>query len=234
MIMSKTGGAAARRSDRAGARALAACLTAAVAWAVALVAAPSSAEAAYAKDTWVGYNEFGYVAKGRPERRASAFSSGIRKQIHRAERRSRKSADRNGAEKGSADKGVRYAALHPMPSKTDATPEAAPKPDLGAGGGIRWTASSGCLNSTLRSVVAQVAASYGPVTVNSTCRSRRHNARVGGARRSQHLTGDAVDFRVNGNVRGAIAYLRGAGRVGGFKHYGGGLFHVDTGPRRTW
>ena len=227
MIMSKTGGAVARRSDRAGARALAACLTVAVAWAVALVAAPSSAEAAYAKDTWVGYNEFGYVAKGRPERRASAFSRGIRKQIHRAERRGRKAAR-------SGNKGVRYAALHPMPSKTDAAPAAAPKPDLGAGSGIRWAASSGCLNSTLRSVVAQVAASYGPVTVNSTCRSRRHNARVGGARRSQHLTGDAVDFRVNGNVRGAIAYLRGAGRVGGFKHYGGGLFHVDTGARRTW
>jgi hypothetical protein len=28
------------------------------------------------------------------------------------------------------------------------------------------------------------------------------------------------------------AYVR--SRVGGFKHYGGGLFHIDTGPRRTW
>ena len=39
-----------------------------------------------------------------------------------------------------------------------------------------------------------------------------------------------VVTRVHGNVRSALAYLRGA--VGGLKHYGGGLFHIDTGPRR--
>lgn len=112
----------------------------------------------------------------------------------------------------------------------------APKPSLGpslSGGAVRWAASSGCLNSGLRSVVASVAATFGPVTVNSTCRSRRHNARVGGARRSYHLSGNAVDFRVRGNWRGVMAYLRGSG-VGGLKHYGGGLFHIDNGPRRSW
>ena len=113
----------------------------------------------------------------------------------------------------------------------------APKPSLGpslSGGSVRWAATSGCLNSGLRSVVASLAASYGPVTVNSTCRSRRHNARVGGARRSHHLTGNAVDFRVRGNWRGAIAYLRSSGTVGGLNHYGGGRFHIDTGARRSW
>jgi hypothetical protein len=129
---------------------------------------------------------------------------------------------------GKKSKGKRYAALNrslsdvSMPSKSI------------TGGAVRWVASSGCLNSTLRSVIYSVAANYGPVTVSSTCRSRRHNARVGGARKSQHLTGNAVDFRVHGNVRGAYAYLAGAGRIGGFKHYGGGLFHIDTGPRRSW
>jgi uncharacterized protein YcbK (DUF882 family) len=83
-------------------------------------------------------------------------------------------------------------------------------------------------------VVASVAASFGPVTVNSTCRSRRHNARVGGARRSHHLTGNAVDFRVSGNWRGVWAFLRSSGLVGGLKHYGRGLFHIDTGARRSW
>ena len=113
----------------------------------------------------------------------------------------------------------------------------APKPSLGpslSGGSVRWAATSGCLNSGLRSVVASLAASYGPVTVNSTCRSRRHNARVGGARRSHHLTGNAVDFRVRGNWRGVMAYLRSSGTVGGLKHYGGGRFHIDTGARRSW
>jgi hypothetical protein len=107
-------------------------------------------------------------------------------------------------------------------------------PSVSGGGGIRWAASSGCLNSGLRSVVASVASLFGSVNVNSTCRSRGHNRRVGGARQSHHLTGNAVDFRVRGNWRGVWAYLRSSGGVGGLKHYGGGLFHIDTGARRTW
>jgi hypothetical protein len=31
-----------------------------------------------------------------------------------------------------------------------------------------------------------------------------------------------------------MAYLRSSGMVGGLKHYGGGLFHIDTGARRSW
>ena len=111
---------------------------------------------------------------------------------------------------------------------------AAPRAErnISGGGGIRWVASSGCLNGTLRGVLAQVAARFGAVTVNSTCRSRRHNARVGGATRSMHLTGDAADFRIRGNWGAASGFIRSL--VGGFKHYGGGLFHIDTGSRRTW
>ncbi|KUO54717.1 MAG: hypothetical protein APF80_12740 [Alphaproteobacteria bacterium BRH_c36] len=103
-----------------------------------------------------------------------------------------------------------------------------------SGGGVRWVASSGCLNGTLKSVVYQVAAKFGPVTVSSTCRSKSRNARVGGARKSQHLHGNAVDFRVHSNHRAVYAYLKSHGSVGGYKHYGGGLFHIDTGARRTW
>ncbi len=101
-------------------------------------------------------------------------------------------------------------------------------------GPIRWVASSGCLADSLRSVIHQVAANFGSVTVSSTCRSRRHNARVGGAHRSYHLSGNAADFRVRGDVSGAYAFLRASASVGGLKHYGGGLFHIDTGARRTW
>jgi uncharacterized protein YcbK (DUF882 family) len=79
-----------------------------------------------------------------------------------------------------------------------------------------------------------VASMFGGVTVNSTCRSRGHNRRVGGASHSHHLTGNAVDFRVRGNWRGVWAFLRSSGGVGGMKHYGGGLFHIDTGARRSW
>lgn len=101
-------------------------------------------------------------------------------------------------------------------------------------GKVSWSASSSCLNGRLKSVVYQVAARYGSLRVNSTCRSRARNRRAGGARHSHHLTGNAVDFRVFGNVRAVASFLRSHGSVGGYKHYGGGLFHIDTGPRRTW
>lgn len=101
-------------------------------------------------------------------------------------------------------------------------------------GNISWSASASCLDSTLRNVVHQVASRFGSVRVNSTCRSHEHNRRVGGAGRSKHLSGDAVDFRVFGNVGAVASFLRSHGNVGGYKHYGGGLFHIDTGPRRSW
>ncbi|MDX2290036.1 MAG: D-Ala-D-Ala carboxypeptidase family metallohydrolase [Hyphomicrobiaceae bacterium] len=101
-----------------------------------------------------------------------------------------------------------------------------------SGGGVRWAANAGCLNGSLKAVIYQVAANYGPVTVSSTCRGKSHNRRVGGAKGSHHLTGNAVDFRVHANAGAAAAFLRSRG--GGFKHYGGGLFHIDTGPSRRW
>lgn len=100
------------------------------------------------------------------------------------------------------------------------------------GGRVIWQASSRCLAGRLRSAIHHVARNYGRVRVSSTCRSRSRNRRVGGARRSKHLTGNAADFRVYGNVRAAARYLRSV--AGGYKHYGGGRFHIDTGPRRTW
>ncbi len=123
-------------------------------------------------------------------------------------------------------KRVRVAALGPVPNIVTA-----PRPSL-SGKGISWRANSGCLASNLRAAVAYVAANFGSVTVNSTCRSKRHNRRVGGARQSYHLTGNAVDFRMRGNVRAAYAFLRGS--IGGIKHYGGGRFHIDNGPRRAF
>jgi hypothetical protein len=119
-------------------------------------------------------------------------------------------------------------------TRSDASePREKPRRSL-SGGSINWLADSGCLNGTLRSIVASLASNYGPVTINSTCRSKSHNRSVGGAPKSYHLDGDAVDFRIHSNVSAAYASLRSNGSVGGLKHYGGGLFHIDTGPRRSW
>jgi hypothetical protein len=104
-----------------------------------------------------------------------------------------------------------------------------------AAGSVRWGASPSCLDARLRTVIYQVAANYGPVKVNSTCRSRGHNAKVGGATRSKHLTGDAADFSISRKKTAVLGWLRRHPSVGGLKLYGGdGHFHIDTGPRRTW
>jgi hypothetical protein len=96
------------------------------------------------------------------------------------------------------------------------------------------TALTDCLAAPLRGVLVELAEAFGPITVRWTCRSQAVNARVGGAKRSYHLTGNAVDFNITGNSRAILAFLQAKKEVGGLKHYGGGAFHIDTGPRRTW
>lgn len=114
-------------------------------------------------------------------------------------------------------------------------PESLPETNL-TDGRISWLplASVHCLAPPLRTVLIDVVAAFGPLTVRWTCRDRKLNRRVGGARRSFHLTGDAVDFNMEGNYRTIVAFLKAHKLVGGWKHYGRGAFHVDTGPRRTW
>jgi Peptidase M15 len=163
----------------------------------------------------------------RSSRGPSAASRAVAPRTARkASRSARVAVSRPAPERARRSRGVQVASL-------GGGGYSAPKPrSLGGSGGINWIASSSCLNGTLRGIVSHVASNYGSVTVNSTCRSNERNRRVGGAPKSYHLSGDAVDFRVHGNVSGAVAYL--SGRSGGYKHMGGGLFHVDTGPTRRF
>lgn len=167
------------------------------------------------------------ASERRSQRRAAPRASvGSQDEEKPAPRRQRRQASDESQSKPKP-KPVRVASL-------GTAPVAPPKPErsLSGGGGIKWVASAGCLNGTLRGVLSQVASRFGSVTVNSTCRSKSRNAAVGGASRSMHLTGDAADFRINGNWGAASGFIRSL--VGGFKHYGGGLFHIDTGSKRTW
>jgi hypothetical protein len=38
---------------------------------------------------------------------------------------------------------------------------------------------------------------------------------------------------MTGNYRAILAFLQAKKEVGGLKHYGGGAFPIDLGPRRT-
>ena len=178
--------------------------------------------------------------KYRKSARRSYKRSQGRKKYSRYNSRKKRYANQGAKRKQYSKKRQRYGSTKRYRYKSKKTKVASlgsnyvPKQKSLTGGGVRWAASAGCLNGTLKSVVYQVAANYGSVTVNSTCRSKGRNRAVGGARKSWHLSGNAVDFRVHGNYRGVYAYLKSHGSLGGVKHYGGGLFHIDTGPRRSW
>lgn len=65
-----------------------------------------------------------------------------------------------------------------------------------------------------------------PVRINSSCRCAKDNARVGGAKNSQHLTGRAADITVDDtSPMGVYSYLTmnyperfGIGRYNSFTH----------------
>jgi hypothetical protein len=99
---------------------------------------------------------------------------------------------------------------------------------------LRASTPVNCLPGNLRAVLADVAAKFGTVSIQSTHRSRSHNRRAGGARHSLHLSCRAIDFRVRTRIRGVMAYLRSRAEVGGLKIYRNGLIHIDNGSRRTW
>lgn len=99
---------------------------------------------------------------------------------------------------------------------------------------LRTSAPTNCLPADLREVVAGVAARFGPVSVESTHRSRGRNWRAGGARQSLHLSCRAIDFRVRTRIRGVMAFLRSHPEVGGLKVYRNGIIHIDNGTRRSW
>lgn len=135
------------------------------------------------------------------------------------------------AEKAAPDRAVRRRAVTARPTVSE--PEVRESTSL-AGSAITWHASSSCVPQQLRAVLADVVSAFGPITVSSTCRSVSGNRAAGGAGQSYHLSGQAVDFRAGANTGAIYAALSANRAVGGLKHYGGGLFHIDTGPRRSF
>ena len=81
---------------------------------------------------------------------------------------------------------------------------------------------------------------FGAVTINSAYRHRSYNARIGGAKYSEHIydlspRSVAADVRF---ARGTPAQWAAAARrlgIGGVGQYDrAGFIHVDNGPRRDW
>lgn len=103
---------------------------------------------------------------------------------------------------------------------------------------VEFTCRCGCGADNVRyelvSVLQQIRNTVGrPVVVLSGVRCAKHNRRVGGAKASKHLTGEAADIRVAGYDPTTLAALADQilGDRGGVKAYHAQNFtHVDIRP----
>ena len=77
---------------------------------------------------------------------------------------------------------------------------------------------------------------YGNLKVNSAYRSPEHNAEVGGAKKSQHIHGNAFDVDVSGLPQEERLALIEDARGAGFQGVGvyNNALHFDVGPSRAW
>jgi hypothetical protein len=87
-----------------------------------------------------------------------------------------------------------------------------------------------------RTKAAFAAVGLTEIKVNSGYRDKAHNAKVGGASKSEHINGNALDLNVTGMSREdrlrLIASLSAAGITG--IGVGNNIIHADIGSRRAW
>lgn len=71
------------------------------------------------------------------------------------------------------------------------------------------------------------------ITVNSGCRCKAYNYKVGGKPASLHLEGKAIDWTVKDEEKFMSAGKMLAGWSGGFHQYSN-FIHTDIGRKRRW
>ena len=93
------------------------------------------------------------------------------------------------------------------------------------------------LKPQLVMLLTRVQQHYGrPLQIVSGCRSKAHNTKVRGAKRSQHLECSAVDFEISDVSKHQLAaYLKQMPGRGGVGLYCRSSYvHLDIGPKRDW
>lgn len=91
------------------------------------------------------------------------------------------------------------------------------------------------INSEVLEILEEIRAiAKKPVIINSGYRTPEYNKKVGGSPRSQHVLGNAVDFRISGMTTQDIYELIKANKLIGTKIKGLGLYnsfvHIDVRP----
>ncbi len=101
---------------------------------------------------------------------------------------------------------------------------------------VNTSGATNCFPPQLIGFIDELRTRFGNVSINSAYRSASRNRRVGGARRSQHINCNAIDFAVPGVSRDEVkefltANFRGRAGVG---FYCNNRFHLDVGNPRQW
>jgi uncharacterized protein YcbK (DUF882 family) len=101
----------------------------------------------------------------------------------------------------------------------------------------RESVQTACLKPALLGLLKRVEYHFNaPVVITSGYRGPRHNRRVGGVRRSKHMSCEAADIQVEGVSKWEVArYVRslpGRGGVGTYCYTDS--VHVDIGEKRDW
>jgi len=104
---------------------------------------------------------------------------------------------------------------------------------------IRTHDATNCFPPRLVEAIDELRTRFGTVRIRSANRSARHNRQVGGARGSQHVGCNAIDFEVPGVSRTEvrqflIANFMGRGGVAFYCASEGKFFHLDMGTPRQW
>jgi hypothetical protein len=107
-----------------------------------------------------------------------------------------------------------------------AMPEAAHAPQVASTGAPAVPIE--CLPAGLHSVLKDVEARFGAVILVSTTELHTDNHSRGSVRHKLHGACQAVDFKVRGNGKAVVAYLRSRPEVAGINIYGNnGVIHID-------
>lgn len=86
-----------------------------------------------------------------------------------------------------------------------------------------------CLPEGLKSVLVDLQAKFGTVTVVSTTHLHTDNHSKGSVRDKMHQACKAVDFKVLGDAKAVLAYLKTRREVAGIGHYrNNGVIHIDA------
>ena len=125
---------------------------------------------------------------------------------------------------------MRYSSWQMVPANTWRWPSFSPREIACKGtGSIRVNEEALNKLQALRNLLNK------PLILTSAYRSPEHNKKVGGAKNSRHMQGDAFDVRMDNHD--PHEFERAARAVGftGFGYYPkSGFMHIDTGPARTW